>query len=448
MTRRSALRLLAGFLTVSLCSACSAPIFSHAPVLRARPKLTLLAAHPGSSAIKTPEPAWLAPLRAAVDHLNATQQDQLGATLDLHVFSADQAPGSVTLDITGRVKTVNFTAYTNALAAAVTEQADLVVTAEESYFGALSNLDHASVLKILDAYLARERPNQQVAYYPGALALGRISGRQVALPLQVQPWLMRFDAAMFRAVGLTAPGPDKPWTWQQLIDAQSKLVQRSSTTGANLRWACRVESLPVEAPIWQAGGDVVNGQNAVVLDQPAAIQGVTFWRDLETVYHLDASKTFPPSFKRDPARPYALPTYHGGFAATAFQTLAGYGYSPAEIAQHWEEGLGFAPIPAGAPGGDVPVTKLALQLAGAVAVRSRQPELVFSALRALEQALGPALLLSAIRPLAMQRLKDGSLDARLASALGWGMAVGRASGADVLGTAVLIGLDEAFPGTY
>jgi hypothetical protein len=94
----------------------------------------------------------------------------------------------------------------------------------------------------------------------------------------------------------------------------------------------------------------------------------------------------------------------------------------------------------------VPVTKLDLELAGAVAARTQQPDLAFAALRALEQALGPALLLSAIRPLAAQRLKAGDMDTRLATALNWGMAVGRASGADMLGADALYELDEVFPG--
>ncbi len=445
-SRRWALGTAAGSLAVGLCSACAAPIFSKGAVVRSLPKLTVLAAYPGSSSTKTPEPAWLAPLRAAVDHLNATQRDQLGVVLDLHTFTADQAPGSLTFDSNGQVKSFTMTTYDTALASAVAEQADLLVTTEGGGLGALTHLDHAKALAALDGYLARERAAQMVDYYPGALELGRVAGRQVALPLQVQPWLMRYDAALYHAIGLAPPAPDKPWTWQQIINTAPKLAKRNPQTGANVRWACRVETVPVEVPIWQAGGDIVNAQNAVVLDQPAAIQGVTFWRDLEVAYRLDAPNTSPPRLIGDHTRPYAIPTLGGGFAAATFEPITRYGYALANIGKYWDDGLGFAPIPAGAPGGNVPVTKLDLELAGAVAAHSRQPDLAFAALRALEQALGPALLLSAIRPLAAQRLKDSSVDPRLATALRWGMAVGRASGADALGADALLRLDQIFPG--
>lgn len=447
-SRRSVLRAAAGALAVGLCSACSAPVFSKVGVRRALPTLTVLAATATSPSTGGPEQPWLAPLRAAVDRINATRQDELGAVLDLRVFTTDQAPGSVTLGSNGQVKSYNTKAYVDALAGAVGERADLLVTAEGDGFGALTNLDHAKVLAALDTYLARERRGQQVDYSPGALGLARIAGRQVALPLQVQPWLMRYDATTFHAVGVAPPSPDRPWTWQQLIDLAPKLVQRDPQTGANVRWAFRVETLPPEVPIWQAGGDIVDPQNAVVLDQPAAVRGVTFWRDLETADHLDAPQTNAQRLTRDPARPHAIGTLGGGFAAATIETATRYAYTLADIAKDWDDGLGFAPIPAGAPGGDVPVTKLDLELAGAVAARSRRPDLAFAALRALEQALGPSLLLPAIRPLAAQRLKGDDVDARLATALGWGMAVGRASGADALGIDALLGLEEVFPGTY
>jgi hypothetical protein len=234
-TRRWALGTAASAVAIGLASACAAPIFSKGTVRRAWPTLTVLAATAGSAQSTAPQPAWLAPLRAAIDHLNASQRDQLGATIALHTFTADQAPDALTLDSNGQVKRFNDMAYVKALARAVADQADV---------------------------------------------------------------------------------------------------------------------------------------------------------------------------------------------------------------------LGFAPIPAGAPTGDVPVTKLDLQVAGAGAARSPQPERAFRALRALEQALAPALLLSAIRPLAARRLKDGSTDPRLAQALGWGMNVGRASGADVLGADALFGLYTILPGTY
>jgi ABC-type glycerol-3-phosphate transport system substrate-binding protein len=257
---------------------------------------------------------------------------------------------------------------------------------------------------------------------------------------------------MFHAAGLEPPPPDQPWTWRQLIEASSKLANKVVGVGSNTTWGCNVRALGPEVPIWQAGGDVLSADGEVLLEQPAAVRGVSFWRDLEAVYHLDPVD-WPNSAPRpDTNRPYRIALSGGNVAATTFEAPAAYDvfslagtYTPVDIAKHWEDGLGFAPVPAGLPGGAQPVTKIEMILAGGISADSKNHPLAFTALRALEAALGPRLVVSASPPYAVELLTNGSLDTRLAPALRWGLQAGRASLADLIGALGFSGLIRVLP---
>ncbi|MGI8913539.1 MAG: ABC transporter substrate-binding protein [Chloroflexota bacterium] len=367
----------------------------------------------------------------------------------MSVFKGDQAPGAFTRDSAGKITRIDYGSYFTGLASAGRSEADLLVVEDSAFLQAPAWLDHYHVLGELNAHLARERGTQPT-YLPGTMALGQMNGRQIALPFVITPWLMRVDAVLFRAVGLTPPPPDRPWTWQQIIDLAPKLAQSNSGTGANAFWTCHAVALPPEVPIWQIGGDVVDASRAVVVDQPASVRGVTFWRDLATHFGLDALPSagvlHAGSMPRRPnGRPYAIPTFGGGLAATTFDPLSW----PSDIvAQHWDDGLAYAPVPFGAPGGSTAVTKLELQAVAGLSAGSRQPELAFAALRALEATAGPVLRLSAVRSSAEQFLKTGGIDARFAAALRWGIVAGRASTADALlgGTDLETALARTVPG--
>jgi hypothetical protein len=141
----------------------------------------------------------------------------------------------------------------------------------------------------------------------------------------------------------------------------------------------------------------------------------------------------------DARHPYRLALSGTNVAATSFEAPTvpdGSGssaaYAAADIAKQWEDGLAFAPVPAGSPGGAVPVTKLELQLAGAVSAGSGRPRAAFAALRTLEATGGPSLLVSASPPLAGRLFSQGALDTRLVAALRRGLQAGRAGLPDLI----------------
>ncbi|MGI8912782.1 MAG: extracellular solute-binding protein [Chloroflexota bacterium] len=433
--RRTFLRYAAALIGAGFTAGCAlAPPF-RVPAPSVRRRLDVLAAYTGSPAAGDTEPAWLPVIRTALDQLNASASHRSDATsLCLTVFSADQAPGAYQQQSGGQ-RMLFINAYFDALA-------ERAATADILLMGGsyLLELERRHLLAPLTALLARDLRQHPSDYYPSVLTLGQMHGEQLLLPLAVLPHLLHFDGGMFRAAGLTSPPPDQPWTWQQLI-AAAPTLSRVGLGGAGIpHWPCDVPSLAPEIPIWQAGGDVIGPDGTVMVDQLAAVQGVTFWQDLVSRYQLIQPSVQPLLPLTHPDRPYATVAW-GGFLATWFDLPIAYpAKKVADIGEHWEDGLGVAPIPVGAPGGAAPVTKLSLQLGGGISAAGKQPAAAFAALRELEAAAGTSLLLSARRSLATKMLEQGPIDRRLASALGWGMAVGRASQADRVGNGMALSM--------
>lgn len=435
--RRTFLRHAALLVGAGITTGCTFTPPLRVPTPAAARRLRVLAAYAGSPTAGDAEPSWLPAIRTAVEQLNASPARRSdGAPLDLTIFTADQAPGAYQPQAGGR-RLLLLNAYFDALAERAATADVLLIDG-----GYLLELNQRRLLAPLSDHLAQDLRRHPADYAPSTLTLGQVRGEQLLLPLAVLPQLLHFDGGMFRAAGLTPPPPDLPWTWQQLIDAAPAL-SRVGLGGAGLpHWPCLAPSLAPEIPIWQAGGEVIGADGAVLVDQLAAVQGATFWQDLVSRYHLFQPSAQPPLPLPHPDRPYAA-VASGGFLATWFDLPIAYpAKTIADIGTHWDDGLGVAPIPVGAPGGTTPVTKLDLQLGGGVSASSKQPAAAFTALRELETTTGASFLLSARRSLATKMLEQGPIDRRLASALGWGMAVGRASRADQVGNGLALGTQQ------
>ena len=92
--RRTVLRQAALLVSATLTAGCAPLPLRFATPTVARP-LRVLAAYTGSPAGGDREPSWLPVIRSAVEHLNASAAaTSASASLDLSIFSADQAPGA------------------------------------------------------------------------------------------------------------------------------------------------------------------------------------------------------------------------------------------------------------------------------------------------------------------------------------------------------------------
>ena len=137
--------------------------------------------------------------------------------------------------------------------------------------------------------------------WPGAMDVTRSHGQTWAVPLAVQPLVLTYQPAAFRACAINCslphpaiPLPTNDWTWDILLKTAKMLTPpapaRTSplivsgpeqTHGSYGFFATAPDSLPVF--LWQAGGAVVAGQGKAArcaLETAAALAGQRFVFDL------------------------------------------------------------------------------------------------------------------------------------------------------------------------
>lgn len=93
-------------------------------------------------------------------------------------------------------------------------------------------LGERGVLVPLDRFIANDEPMFSQEFYPYALDQFREDGSLYALPMNVDPQLLHYDAAYFAAQGVRPV--DENWDWDDLVESAVKLTQRS-TDGAVTR---------------------------------------------------------------------------------------------------------------------------------------------------------------------------------------------------------------------
>ncbi|MEI6407231.1 MAG: hypothetical protein WCO85_06865 [Actinomycetes bacterium] len=121
-------------------------------------------------------------------------------------------------------------------------------------------------------------------FYPNLYSALAFQGKQLALPYRFNVGLLYYNKTLFDAAKVAYPA--KSWTQKNLIAAATKLTSASGSTATQWgitstfgwwgEWLIHVR---------QAGGDWLQ-DGAVALDSPAAITGLTFFRDKVTKYKV------------------------------------------------------------------------------------------------------------------------------------------------------------------
>jgi ABC-type glycerol-3-phosphate transport system substrate-binding protein len=127
-------------------------------------------------------------------------------------------------------------------------------------------------------------------YVPAALETSSWNGRLWAAPFRLDAHAILFNATMFRDAGLDPAHP--PETWPAFVDAATRLTKTRDgkrqygfaiTAGGEVgNTLFRV--LPF---IWMSGGDLLSADmKTAIVNQPAAVAGVTFYTDLFLKHHV------------------------------------------------------------------------------------------------------------------------------------------------------------------
>lgn len=118
-----------------------------------------------------------------------------------------------------------------------------------------------------------------------------INGQIYGIPYRADVRLLQYNRADFDTAGLDRAKP--PLTWDDIVHMGKKLTLRDAA-GNILRAGFGLYGSEYYAPVWQAGGDFVveaNGKFDVVIDQPAAREGLEFIRSLVVEHQISQSGT-------------------------------------------------------------------------------------------------------------------------------------------------------------
>lgn len=155
-------------------------------------------------------------------------------------------------------------------------------------------------LKEMDPYLAKAGLSKD-AYFPTAIRQFSDGGKLYALPRETSAISLYYNADMFKKAGLKTPNEyfaAGQWTWDTYLDAAKKMTLDSSgknagqagfNSSAIVQWGTVA---PVNMPfglfpvVYSFGGDVLDAANKTCrLDQPSAVQGITFLQNLILKQH-------------------------------------------------------------------------------------------------------------------------------------------------------------------
>ncbi len=128
------------------------------------------------------------------------------------------------------------------------------------------------------------------SFYPAFLANSVVSGKTWSVPFQRSTAIMYYNKDAFKAAGLD---PEKfPRTWAELNETAAKLTKKDSS-GRVSQWGVKLAA-NVGTAQWTFGG-IANQANHILMNQagtktyfndPKAIAGMEFWRDLAFVHHV------------------------------------------------------------------------------------------------------------------------------------------------------------------
>ncbi|HEC62589.1 MAG TPA: sugar ABC transporter substrate-binding protein [bacterium] len=138
----------------------------------------------------------------------------------------------------------------------------------------------------LDSYLNQEGLSFE-NFYPAALQEVVFGGKMYSLPFGVgKGSAFYFNKTLLDQNGLGYP--DNNWSFEDVIEMGQKITKDTDGDGKNDQWGFwitnRTDSWPI---IWASGGQILNeDKTKCMLDQPEAIEGLQFMKDLIHKYKI------------------------------------------------------------------------------------------------------------------------------------------------------------------
>lgn len=152
---------------------------------------------------------------------------------------------------------------------------DVPVTASYGLRGWLAGLD--------DVFTDEEKAN----WIEAARTAGTYDGALVSAPVSTSTQMLYYNKALFDRAGITPPGVDERWTWEQIAEAAPKLTFDEDGDGTPDIWGFnweqtiriyQLQPLPVSLGALAIGEDGVTVDG--IINSPEWVQAFTYYQDM------------------------------------------------------------------------------------------------------------------------------------------------------------------------
>ncbi len=131
------------------------------------------------------------------------------------------------------------------------------------------------------------------AWIPASVEAGTYNGKLLAAPQNTSTQVLFVNYDLLKDAGITVPGPDDRWTWEQVLDAAQK-VKTEKVWG--LTWEQVTATYQLLPLIQSLGGKAIGDDGLTVegiIDSPEWIKALTFYGDCFNSYNVSPKSDIP-----------------------------------------------------------------------------------------------------------------------------------------------------------
>ncbi len=149
-----------------------------------------------------------------------------------------------------------------------------------------------NILEPLNKWIEQDTNFNINDYFKQAVDTVTVDGKIYQLPVFFSPVVLYYNKSMFDSKGV--PYPNRDWKWEDLLKAALKLTKSDTKKVEDMRYGFLVLPWFSRWPmwVWQNGGDIFNSDfTRCLLNQPPAVEAITFLHDLIYKHHVSPTVT-------------------------------------------------------------------------------------------------------------------------------------------------------------
>jgi ABC-type glycerol-3-phosphate transport system substrate-binding protein len=129
-------------------------------------------------------------------------------------------------------------------------------------------------------------------FLPAAIQAGTYDGQFIAAPTSTSTQLLFYNADAFAAAGVTPPGQDERWTWEQVADAAQKVMVKNADGTVKVwgfQWEQTTATYQLLPLVSSAGGKYIGDDGLTVdgiINSAPWLKAATFYYDMYNTYKV------------------------------------------------------------------------------------------------------------------------------------------------------------------